>query len=132
MLEIGSRFGLEGWLLYATRDEIVAAVSRAQGELRAFFRVPTPPWETVQYADDKRLTYQLAARLGIPTPRTWYPSRRAELDEIDADGAALVIKPAIKEHFIYATKVKGWFARELLRGVAQSTEEPLRSFLRAR
>jgi D-aspartate ligase len=112
VLETGSRFGLEGWLLYATRDEIVAALSRAQGQLRSFFRVPTPPWETVQYADDKRLTYQLAARLEIPTPRTWYPTSRAELDEIDADGAALVVKPAIKEHFIYATKVKGWFARD--------------------
>jgi predicted ATP-grasp superfamily ATP-dependent carboligase len=110
VLETGARHGLEGWLLYATRDEIVAALSRARTRLRELFRVWTPPWETVQYADDKRLTYQLAARLGVPTPRTWYPANGAELDEIDADGSAFVVKPAIKENFIYATRVKGWFA----------------------
>jgi D-aspartate ligase len=111
VLEIGKRFRLEGWVLYATRDEIVASLSRGRDQLRSLFRVPTPQWESVKYAHDKRLTYQLAAQLGIPTPRTWYPASRAELDGIRANGTTLVIKPAIKEHFIYATKVKGWFAR---------------------
>ena len=43
--------------------------------------------------------------LGIPAPRTWYPRSLEELREIDAE-PPLVIKPAIKEHFIYVTKVK--------------------------
>ena len=42
-------------------------------------------------------------------PRTWQPTDVAELDAIEAD-PPFVIKPAIKEHFIYATKDKAWRA----------------------
>jgi D-aspartate ligase len=71
--------------------------------------VPTPNWSTVQWAWDKRNTYRLAQDLGIPTPRTWYPRDPGELEQIEAD-MPLAIKPAIKEHFIYATKAKAWRA----------------------
>jgi predicted ATP-grasp superfamily ATP-dependent carboligase len=111
LLEIGRRLGLDGWVLFATRDEIVAALSRARDRLREFFRVPTPAWETVRYASDKRLTYALADRLGIPTPRTWYPESVKDLDTIEPARWPLLVKPAIKEHFIYRTRVKGWIVR---------------------
>lgn len=106
--EAGERFDMCDWVLYATRDEVVAAIARARTRLLRTFRVPTPPWETVRYADDKRLTYELAQELQIPTPRTWCPGALGELDLIPADGWPLLVKPAIKEHFIYATGVKGW------------------------
>jgi predicted ATP-grasp superfamily ATP-dependent carboligase len=109
VLDIGRRLGLEGWVLYPTRDETVAAFSRYRSQLLECFRVPTPAWRTVQWAWDKRQTYQLAQDLGIPTPRTWYPRDLSELDQIGAD-LPLAIKPAIKEHFIYATKAKAWRA----------------------
>ncbi|MDP9463161.1 MAG: ATP-grasp domain-containing protein, partial [Actinomycetota bacterium] len=107
MLEIGRRFGLEGWVLYPTRDEIVTAFAIHRSRLAEFFRVPTPAWETTKWTADKRNTYRLAGDLGIPTPRTWYPGSVGDLDEIDAE-FPLVLKPAIKEHFIYATKAKAW------------------------
>lgn len=111
ILDVGRRLGLRGWVLFATRDEIVAALSRARDRLGAFFRVPTPAWETVRYASDKRLTYALADRLGIPAPRTWYPEAVDELDAIEPERWPLLVKPAIKEHFIYRTRVKGWIVR---------------------
>jgi predicted ATP-grasp superfamily ATP-dependent carboligase len=49
--------------------------------------------------------------LDIPTPRTWYPSSPADLSAIDGDGP-FVIKPAIKEHFFYATRAKAWRAND--------------------
>ena len=115
-LAIGKRLGLDGWVLYPTRDETVAAFSRYRSELEGRFRVPTPEWDTMQYVWDKRNTYRLAATLGIPTPRTWYVSNVDELDQIPVD-APLALKPAIKEHFIYATRAKAWRAntREELR-----------------
>ena len=70
---MGRRMGLEGWVLYPTRDELVATLSRHHDVLAQFFRVPTPGWQSVQWAWDKRNTYRLAERLGIPTPRTWLP-----------------------------------------------------------
>jgi D-aspartate ligase len=109
LLALGSRLGLEGWVLYPTREETVAAFSRHRAELTAFFRVPTPEWDAVKWAWDKRNTYRLAEDLGIPVPRTWYPRARADLAEIDGE-FPLVVKPAIKEHFVYATKAKAWRA----------------------
>jgi D-aspartate ligase len=109
VLEIGHRLGLEGWILYPTRDEIVAALSRHRPVLADFFRVPTPSWESIKWAWDKRNTYQLAEELGIPAPRTWYPQDLSDLESIAIE-PPLVVKPAIKEHFIYATKSKAWRA----------------------
>ncbi len=109
IMDVGRRLGLDGWVLYPTRDETVAAFSRYRSKLIELFRVPTSNWSTVQWAWDKRNTYRLAQDLGIPTPRTWYPSDPGELEQIEAD-LPLAIKPAIKEHFIYATKAKAWRA----------------------
>jgi D-aspartate ligase len=109
VLEVGSRLGLRGWVLYPTREETVAAFSRNRAMLAEHFRVPTPGWDTVRWAWDKRNTYRLADELAIPTPRTWYPQRLEDLGGIDAD-PPYAIKPGIKEHFFYATKAKAWRA----------------------
>lgn len=109
VLGLGGRLGLEGWVLYPTREETVAAFSRHRSRLAQQFRVPTPGWSTVRWAWDKRNTYRLAQELAIPTPRTWYPQRREDLERIDAD-PPFAIKPAIKEHFFYSTKAKAWRA----------------------
>lgn len=109
VLEVGERLGLKGWVLYPTREELVAAFSRYRPLLAGRFRVPTPDWSTVQWAWDKRKTYRLAAEVGIPVPRTCCPRDLSELDRIETD-LPLAIKPAIKEHFIYATKAKAWRA----------------------
>lgn len=122
LLEVGRRLGLNGWVLFPTRDETVAALSRHRDLLAEFFRVPTPPWDVVRWAWDKRNTYRLANELGIPTPQTWYPRDVADLNAIDAQ-PPLVIKPAIKEHFLYATKDKAWRA--------DSREELVRLFAKA-
>ena len=105
--EARRRFGLEGWVLYPTRDETVAVLAEHRDELAGSFRVPTPSWECVEQAWDKRRTYRLADELGIPIPRTWYPATEADLADVDTSGP-LVVKPAIKEHFFYATGAKGW------------------------
>ena len=95
VLEIGRRLDLEGWVLYPTRDEIVAAFARAQTRLAGFFRVPTPHWDTIKWVWDKRNTYRLANELGIPTPRTWYLRDERELEQVCSD-PPFTIKPAIK------------------------------------
>jgi D-aspartate ligase len=110
LLSLGRRLDLEGWLLYPTRDELVAAISRNREELSQVFRVPTAEWDSVRWAWDKRNTYELAAQLGIPIPTTKYPKCLADLEQFDEMAPPFAIKPAIKEHFIYATRVKAWCA----------------------
>ena len=112
LMELGRRLGLGGWVLFATRDELVTALSRDRNRLSELFRVPTPAWDTVKYTADKRLTYELAGRLGIPLPRTWHPCSLEELDAVEPDRWPVLVKPAIKEHFIYRTRVKGWIAKD--------------------
>ena len=109
LLRVGRELGLKGWVLYPTRDETVAAISRYRSLLANFFRVPTPDWNTVKWVWDKRNTYRLANEIGIPTPQTWYPSTLEDLEAIRAV-PPFVVKPAIKEHFFYATKAKAWRA----------------------
>ena len=109
LLEMGQRLKLNGWVLFPTRDETVAAISIHRSELEQIYRVPTPPWSTVQWAWDKRQTYCKARELGIPTPRSW-----AAKDFVEARGLDLTfpvaVKPAIKERFFYATRAKAWRA----------------------
>jgi predicted ATP-grasp superfamily ATP-dependent carboligase len=109
VIEIGQRYGLRGWVLFPTRDETVAAFSRHRDRLSEFFRVTTPPWDTVRWAWDKKNTYDLAAELGIPVPQTYHPRTEGELAEL-YDRLPLAIKPAVKENFFYATGVKAWRA----------------------
>jgi D-aspartate ligase len=100
---------LDGWVVYPTRDETVAAIAQNRDRLATRFRVPTPGWESVSAVRDKRETYRLAAELGIATPRTWIPRDEGDLSQIPTD-APLVIKPAVKENFFYATGAKAWRA----------------------
>jgi D-aspartate ligase len=107
LLRIGRSFSLQGWVLFPTRDEIVAALSRNSSKLSEIFRVPVPEWNVVQSMLDKRNTYELAKRLAIPFPKTWTSLTEETIDRIDGH-FPLVLKPAIKEHFFYATKAKAW------------------------
>lgn len=109
LLRIGGARGLDGWVLFPTRDETVAAIARNRERLASVFRVPTADWETIRWAWDKRNTYELASSLGVPTPRTWRPTSVDDLEGIEGQ-PPFAIKPAIKEHFFYATKAKAWRA----------------------
>ena len=109
VLEVGRRYGLEGWVLFPTRDETVAAFSRHRDRLAEYFRVTTPCWDTVRWAWDKKNTYDRAAELGIPVPHTYNPRTEVELVEL-YDRLPLALKPAVKENFFYATGAKAWRA----------------------
>ena len=125
LIDVGKRLGLEGWVLYPTREELVAAISHRRVELSEVFRVPTPDWDSVKWAWDKRNTYRLAEELGIPTPVTYYPENIDDLAQLDSLRPPFAIKPAIKEHFFYATKAKAWRANSHaeLRGLYQKASE---------
>ncbi len=109
VLEVGRRFNLRNWVLIATRDETVAAFSRYRAELAEFFSVTTGEWDSVQWAWDKKKTYDLAEALNIPCPRTFNLKSADELPSL-YPRLPLAIKPAVKENFFYATGAKAWRA----------------------
>jgi predicted ATP-grasp superfamily ATP-dependent carboligase len=124
LLEIGTRLGLDGWVLYPTRDELVAAFSRYRSELDKLFRVPTPEWESVHWAWDKRNTYRLAQELDIPIPLTLCLENADQLSQVEF-APPFAVKPAIKEHFVYATRAKAWRAdsREQLEALVRKASD---------
>lgn len=101
------RLGGTRCVLFATRDSTVAVIAANRENLEPDFRVPTPAAPVIAQARDKRQAYRLAARLGIPIPRTWFPRSEADLAAVPADGP-LVLKPAIKEHFFGVVHAKAW------------------------
>lgn len=115
-LSAADRLGLDGWVLFPTRDEHVAGFSLNRERLSATLRVPTPEWDVVKWACDKRNTYARAEELGIPTPRTWRLEEAEHVDRVDGE-PPWAVKPAIKDDFVHKTKEKAWRAdsREELR-----------------
>lgn len=107
VLEVGRRFNLRNWILFPTRDEHVAAFSRYRPELAEFFRVTTGEWDSIEWAWDKKKTYELAESLNIPCPKTFNPRSMAEVEGL-FPRLPLAIKPAVKENFFYATGDKAW------------------------
>ena len=96
---------LKGWLIYPNDDRTVGFLARYKKELEEFYRVPVPAWDIVKFAYDKRLTYELAERAGIPIPRTLCPRSIDELEHMDI-GFPAVIKPSIRDNFYDKAKKK--------------------------
>ena len=118
------RLSISGWVLYPTREENIAGIAANRDELSREFRVPTPELASIRHAWDKREVYRLAEQLSIPVPRTWFPRSEDDLAAVDVDGP-VVLKPAIKEHFFYATRAKAWradTAAELVTAYRRATE----------
>jgi D-aspartate ligase len=109
LLGVAKRLNLRGWVLYATRDEHVAAFSRHHKALSEWFRMPTPDWEIVKWAWNKWNTYRLAQKIGLCIPNTYCPRDVGELAALDVE-FPVGVKPAVKEDFFYATKAKAWRA----------------------
>jgi D-aspartate ligase len=107
LLELADRHGLDGWTLFPSGDGSAAMVARSHAELGERYRLTTPPWAVTRYAYDKRLTYPLAASLGLDVPQTWYPRDRAEVATLACDFPA-ILKPAVRESINPLTLAKAW------------------------
>jgi D-aspartate ligase len=105
LLSAGKTYHLDGWILLPVQDEIVEFVARNVSQLSSIFQLVTQDWEVIRWANDKRLTYQLADQAGVPYPKTWYPSSE---DDLKASGITFpaIIKPAVSFRFQYATRLK--------------------------
>jgi predicted ATP-grasp superfamily ATP-dependent carboligase len=95
LLDLGRKHGLDGWAIYPTDDETAGLLARHRKALAERFRLSIlVSWETLRWACDKRLTYRLAADLGVDHPRTFYPRSREDVTTFDGEYPA-IIKPAI-------------------------------------
>ncbi len=112
LLNLASQEGLAGWLLIPIGDAEVEFVSKNRERLSSTFRLTTPDWETIRWAVDKKLTYQRAAKLGIPYPRTYDVRSLEDVERLDFL-FPLILKPAKKEEINAFTLAKAWRVDDL-------------------
>src|SRR6185295_5416902 len=99
--------GADGWALIPSADETAMLIARHHDVLGDRFTLTTGAWETLRFACDKRLTYTLAASLGLDVPWTLYPRDRRDLEAVDVTFPVL-LKPAVKESVNPLTAAKAW------------------------
>jgi predicted ATP-grasp superfamily ATP-dependent carboligase len=105
LIDLAQKYDLYGWLIYPNDDETVCFLAKHKQQLEEYYLVPTPSWEVVKFAYDKKLTYQLAERCGILVPKTFYARSIKELEQLDIE-FPVIIKPSIKEPFYSSTRKK--------------------------
>ena len=88
LMEIGPRFR-ERPVLFPTNDDWVFAVARHKEELAAHYRIPFSGQAVIDTALNKTALYQLAGRMGMAIPESWY------FDGLSLDDLAAGTHPAL-------------------------------------
>ncbi|MCK4534751.1 MAG: ATP-grasp domain-containing protein [Syntrophobacterales bacterium] len=109
LLKIAKQEHLEGWVLFASNDQYLRILARNRSLLARHYVITVPSWEIVRFLYDKRLTYSLAKKAGIPIPETHRPVDLNELLSLDID-FPVVLKPAVTHRLIAAAQSKAYRA----------------------
>ena len=107
LLDIARAHRLQGWVLFPGGEETAALLSRNRAALSERYRVAVPPWNVLRWAYDKRLTYRLAADLGIDHPNTFYPRGADDVARFAGPFPA-ILKPAMRPELNRFTMSKAW------------------------
>jgi len=111
LLRLCAAHDLKGWVLIPTDDHSVGLVSNHHQALSSRYQVTVPPWETLRWACDKRLLYQLAERVQVHQPWTFCPSTREELATTDFP-FPVILKPALRLRPCNLSIPKAWRAED--------------------
>lgn len=116
LVQLGSHLNEPG-VLFVTRDQDMAAISRNQDRLHQFL-VPSAGWSVISRIVDKQGQYATAQQIGIPLPRTEFPRDRAEAVELAQElPYPVIVKPAYHAKFSERFGVKGFVADSPRRAV---------------
>jgi predicted ATP-grasp superfamily ATP-dependent carboligase len=111
IIDLAKKHGLQGWVLIATGDQDMRMIAKNHALLSQYFRVATPDWDTIQWAYDKRLTYQRAAELGIDFPQSFEPRGMDEVAQLECR-FPVILKPAFRKGMDEFTQAKAWKAED--------------------
>ncbi len=105
MVDLHQIMQYDKWVLFPTDDETVFFLSKNKNLLERFYTVPTPEWDIVKFAYNKKFSYKLAESIDIPIPKTYYPNSLKECIDMELE-YPLIIKPAVMRDFFRITKKK--------------------------
>ena len=109
IVDIATRNGLKQWVLLATGDETMRMIAQNHAVLASHLRLAMAGWDTMQWAYDKRLTYERAAALGIDYPWSFHPRDADEVERLDCR-FPVILKPACRVGLNEFTRAKAWKA----------------------
>lgn len=113
-------------LLIPTDDPTLKAVSKNKHRLGQRFAVACADWEITEKIVNKKYTYELAERCGIPMPKTYLPRSRSELEEYARlTGYPCLVKPCQSHQYVELLgrkMVKVADASQLQRAFAEARE----------
>ena len=103
-------------LPYFTNEKTLIRISKYRDLFEKHSHLPIPKHETMELATDKARTMEYAKSIGIPCPKTFYPTSTQDVEEMGNDMITpIVIKPRHSSNskgIIYCTKksdlVKKW------------------------
>ncbi|MCX6567731.1 MAG: hypothetical protein NT147_01600 [Candidatus Aminicenantes bacterium] len=105
------KLGIRGWVLFPSSDEHLRVLAQHRPLLAEHFVLTTPPWETLRFLYDKRLTYALARKAGVPIPHTYMAENADQLASLDIE-FPVVLKPAVASNFLKTTNRKAYRAND--------------------
>lgn len=95
--------GAEAVLIVAGSDEYLDVLARGKKDLPAGWQPTFPDYETVQKVREKHLTYEIAASVGVPIPKSYYIKTRQDLERLCQQGIAarwpMLFKPEKSNSF---------------------------------
>src|SRR5258708_34206815 len=107
LVNLADRERIRDWVLFPTGDQGAALVARHHKALGNSFHFSPPPWDVLQWCYDKRLTYQLADKVGVDHPWTLYPANREHVAASHCP-YPVILKPAYCSSFNRFTASKAW------------------------
>lgn len=127
LIGLAKNDGARRRLLLPTSDAAVCALSTCRTRLEPHYLVATPPWDIVQNAINKKLTYAVAKKCGIPCPETWFPEDLSDVQDIGRSiSYSVILKPAVMHSFYKIFKKKAVVAQDRS-GLTAAYEEITRS-----
>jgi predicted ATP-grasp superfamily ATP-dependent carboligase len=124
MVNFAEKNQVKDWILIPTNDKILEIVSKNKDLLEEYYKTPTPKWDIIKFALNKKLTYSIAKENGIPIPHTIYPKDIEELKAVMPEITfPVIVKPAVAHHFWYIVGSKMF--------QANSPEELIQKYLEA-
>ncbi len=131
LLKLASR--LRGSLLIPTSDETLCAVSRHKALLATAYTIACTEWDITEQFIDKKLTYDLAERIGVPVPKTIVPH---SVDDVEIYSQTIeypcLVKPCQSHNYFEKFRKKMVLAenyRQLLQAYQEATEAGLETML---
>ena len=99
LIDVGQNLG-EKAVILAGSDDYVYFISKNRDELSPYYDFLLPNHSLVEAVLDKRLTYELAVKHNIPSPKTFFIHNEQQLEEIlDEVNFPCILKPVYSSHF---------------------------------